>query len=216
MPEGTPYIQLGTPVRGLWRYSPFALLLMLLFHADLHGQSRIVITGAVLDADEHKPIPAVHVKLNGSPLGTSTDINGHFMIHMEKGDTLSFSSIGYANALFILPEAVDKEQYTLIQLLRKESLLLDEVIVFPWPEWTDFKKAFLKENDPAASKAPFNPVEIKKDYLKHGSPLTTYYFMQLRYQQLYDMNGIIPPNNFLNPLNWSNFIEDLRKKKINK
>jgi len=216
MPEGTPYIQLGTPVKGLWWHSPFVLLLMLLFQAALHGQSRVVITGAVLDADEHKPIPAAHVKLNGSPLGTSTDINGHFVIHMNRGDTLSFSSIGYANALFILPTSVEKEQYTLIQLLRKESLLLDEVIVFPWPEWEDFKKAFLKEKDPAAGNPKFNPTEIKKEYLKNDSPLTTYYYMQLRYQQLYDMNGIIPPNNFLNPLNWSNFIEDLREKKIKK
>jgi hypothetical protein len=37
------------------------------------------------------------------------------------------------------------------------------------------------------------------------------YYDQWRYARLYEMTGIVPPNNFLNPMTWSNFIRDWKK-----
>jgi hypothetical protein len=56
----------------------------------------LTFKGIVTSADDHSALPGVNVVLKGTPVGTSTDIDGRFTLpqKVKKGDVLVFSFIG--------------------------------------------------------------------------------------------------------------------------
>lgn len=172
------------------------------------------LTGIVMDADERSPLPYVSVRISGTVYGTATDSNGYFSIFMNPGDTLVFTSIGYHEAHFIMPYEMRDHAYSLVQLMRQAAVMLNEVVVFPWPTLEQFEQAFL-EVKPKRNMTDLVE-EMQRNMLKDNQKynLTEYEADQMRYQRLYRVSGEIPPNNFLNPVRWSNFIRDIRKGKV--
>jgi hypothetical protein len=181
--------------------------------AQRQTRNPILLTGVVMDADQQKPLPYVSIQLNNTLYGTASDSNGYFSIFVNAGDTLRFSSIGYRTAYFVMPYNVTENRYSLIQLLRQETVLLSEVVVFPWPTIDQFKEAFLDAEIPFSQEDLVREVqsELRQDVKKFE--LSEYEADQLRYQRLYELNKIFPPNNFLNPMRWSNFIRDVSGEK---
>lgn len=186
------------------------------FSQDRTPAKSVRVVGAVLDADEHVAIPYVNVRIAGTQYGTSTDVSGYFSVFLNPGDTLLFSSIGYQDAAFVMPFELAGNEYSLLQLMRKETVMLEEVVVFPWPTLESFEEAFLdakpKENMSALV------LEVQRDMRQtvNEQEKYEYYYDQMRYNKLYQLHGEIPPNNFLNPIRWSNFIDDVRSGKFKK
>ena len=54
------------------------------------------------------------------------------------------------------------------------------------------------------------------EVLKKQNDKDKFYDDQIRYSKLYNTTGIVPPNNFLNPIKWTNFITDWRNGKFKK
>ncbi len=190
------------------------LLPLLLASVMLYGQrtsNPVLLTGVVMEADQHVPLPYVNIQLNQTMYGTASDSNGYFSIFVNPGDTLRFSSVGYRTAYFVMPYTITENRYSLIQLMRREAIMLEEVIVFPWPTLDQFKEAFLDAEVPLTQQDIVNEVQrdVQKDVKKFE--LDEYQADQLRYQRLYEMNEIFPPNNFLNPMRWSNFVRSVRE-----
>ena len=183
----------------------------------LLAQKTTTISGVVMDADTISTVPYVNIRLKGTYFGTVSDNSGHFSFMASEGDTLQFSSVGYFDAFFIMPQKLIGDSYSLIQLLRKETIILDEIVIFPWPEYEQLRKAFLSVEpkhslDDISFKAKRKVERISNDeYLRNKNYYNVYYN-----NQLYDMTGIVPANNFLNPAQWSNFIRDVKLKNYNK
>ena len=173
----------------------------------------ITISGVVMDADSVYAMPYVNIRLKGTYFGTVSDSNGHFTFVASEGDTLQFSYVGYFEAYFIMPK-LSGDSYSLIQLMRRETVMLDEVVIFPWPEYEQLKKAFLSTK-PRRDIVIESKREVKRISIDEYQR-NKYYYNVYHNNQLYDMTGIIPPNNFLNPINWSNFIKDVKNKKYDK
>lgn len=194
------------------------VLLFILSHINVLCQhiKPVAISGVILDVENQAPIPSVNIQIKGTVFGTSSDLNGHFTIIMQRSDTLVFSSIGYEKSYFNFDPNLQKDRYTLIQLMKKDTLQLEEVVIFPWPDWDDFERAFLKSPN---MKQPDRNLEVKKklEFIsKEEYETNKFMYDQMRYQRLYDLNGIIPPNNFLNPVNWTNFIYEIQKSNTKK
>lgn len=86
--------------------------------------AQIVITGTVKDGKQ-QAIPGVSVKIKGTNIGTSTDINGNYRLNLPKGtETLIFSSIGFETQ-----EIAASGRTTLNVVLREGTAGLDEVVV---------------------------------------------------------------------------------------
>jgi len=181
--------------------------------AQRQARNPILLTGVVMEADQQKPLPYVNIQLNNTIYGTASDSNGYFSIFVNPGDTLHFSSIGYREATFVMPFNVTNSRYSLIQLLRQETILLNEVVVFPWPTIDQFKEAFLDADLPPNQDDLVREVkgDIREDVEKFE--LGEYEADQMRYQRLYELNEIFPPNNFLSPMRWSDFIRSVSDKK---
>ncbi len=180
------------------------------------GIDPVRVVGVMVDADDRKELPYVNIRVKGTQYGTPSDNNGYFSIFINPGDTLAFSSVGYKEAVFVMPFDSKGSQYSLIQLMRKETVLLEEVLVFPWPTMDNFKKAFLdikpKRN---MDDLVFEVQRDIKETVKEER-LYEYYYDQMRYNRLYELHREVPPNNFLNPIRWSNFMRDIKEGKLKK
>jgi TonB-linked SusC/RagA family outer membrane protein len=95
-------------------------LFFLVFIAS--GQQR-QITGSVL-ADDGQPLPGANVLVEGSKIGTATDMDGQFKISVDEGTNLIVSYIGY---LEVKIKVTSKNSYTI--KLQSSSNTLSEVIV---------------------------------------------------------------------------------------
>ena len=118
-------------------------LCVLQVSANLHSQSTIdldvqnkstdevlktiqqrIVSGTVTD-ETNSPMPGVNIQIEGTMIGTVTDINGKYTIEISgTGSTLVFSFIGY------LSERVTVTDQTVIDVkLSPDVIRLDEVVV---------------------------------------------------------------------------------------
>lgn len=81
------------------------------------------IKGIVRD-ESGEPLPGVNVLIKGSTEGTITDINGGFLLNVDKNTTLVFSFVGY-----IGQEILVGDQSHIDVVLRSDTKALEEVIV---------------------------------------------------------------------------------------
>ncbi len=186
------------------------VLMSLVVNAKGQQKGAIKINGIVLDADSLVAVPYTAVQVKNQLRGTVCDNSGYFSVLVQKDDTLVFSGIGYKTKEFVVPELTDTD-YSLIQLIRKESIVLEEVKITAWPDEAQFVKAFHELKLPRNHEDIWNDAQqdlfkvMKKQY-----DSDKFYYDQMRYSKLYNTTGFMPPNNFLNPINWTNFIQDWR------
>lgn len=172
----------------------------------------INITGVILDAENMEPVPFTTILIGNGKSGTVADNSGYFSFLAYPGDTITFRSVGYQSSTFIIPELLEGKTYSLIELLVRENVLLEEVQVYPLPDADYFTSTIVKKELTDIQKRQLDDFNrdlnklLEKQY-EQNHP----YYDQWRYARLYEMTGIVPPNNFLNPMTWSNFIRDWKK-----
>jgi TonB-linked SusC/RagA family outer membrane protein len=105
----------------LWK---MAMLLLLLSPWALHAQSNF-ITGKVTDATNNEGLPGVSVTVKGTLRGAVTDGSGNYRIEASRGQTLTFTFIGYA----AYEEPVGNSNVINVGLKVDDSKQLDEVVV---------------------------------------------------------------------------------------
>ena len=107
----------------------FLLLLICGFTQDSRAQNKVIINGAVVDAETGKAIYAVNVTVRGSKIGTATDSLGQFKFELPKGSfVVAFSHIAYKKV--IKGVIVDRQaSITLRVQMTPSSVELPEVTV---------------------------------------------------------------------------------------
>ena len=86
----------------------------------------ITIKGVVKD-EKNTPLPFVNVVIEGTAIGTNTDVDGNFEIEVPEHAVLEFSSIGYMNKSIT---ATNKTSNVLnVTLLDDEESLMGEIII---------------------------------------------------------------------------------------
>jgi TonB-linked SusC/RagA family outer membrane protein len=83
----------------------------------------IKIKGRVTD-EKGEPLPGVSVRVEGTTIATSTDLNGAFSLSADKGATLTFSFLGFTSESQVIGDNTD------FNIVLKENLKsLNEVVV---------------------------------------------------------------------------------------
>ena len=80
------------------------------------------VSGTVTDKTG-EPLIGVTVKIEGTTVGTATDLDGKYRLDGALGKNLQFSYIGY------LPQTIKAEKNTLNVMMQDDNVLLDEVVV---------------------------------------------------------------------------------------
>jgi hypothetical protein len=190
----------------------FTFIFLFNLSAFAQQQDPINITGVILDAENMEPVPFTTVLIGDGKSGTVADNSGYFSFLAYPGDTINFRSVGYQTSTFIIPQLLEGKTYSLIELMVRENVLLDEITVYPLPDADYFTKTIVKTDLTDVQKRQLNNFKsdlnnLLKEQYEQNNP----YYDQWRYARLYEMTGIVPPNNFLNPMTWSNFIRDWKK-----
>jgi hypothetical protein len=82
--------------------------------------SVVQLYGVVMSADSLKGLPAVSIMVKGQNRGTLSNDEGVFSIVVLKGDKVEFTSIGFKPKLVEIPQKLEGNQFSMIQLMVKQ------------------------------------------------------------------------------------------------
>ncbi|GAB4377928.1 MAG: hypothetical protein Kow0075_07230 [Salibacteraceae bacterium] len=193
-----------------------SLLLLSVRAAGQQSGDLIQLSGVVVSGDSLSPVPFTSVIIKGSHRGTICDYYGFFTLVVRKGDTLQFSSVGYRDAETFVSDTLSENRYSMIQMLQRDTIELDEAVIYPWPSKEQFKQAFLSLNAPVDDydRAFENLTREDVRLAIQGVPMSARgnhtFVTQQEYARLYS-RGKLPEITLLNPLAWAQFIEAWKK-----
>lgn len=200
----------------IYRYLTYLSALFFAFSfVDAKGQSKeelVQFSGIIITGDSLNPVPFASIIVKNTDRGTTSDYYGYFSFVAKPLDTIVFSSIGYKKSEFIVPDTLNDNRYSLIQMMQTDTIMLDEAVVYPWPTQDQFKQAFLNLDIPddaleiARKNLSEEQLSARAEAMPMNANMNFRYQMQQRTNQMY-YAGQYVPNNLLNPLAWAKFVE---------
>ncbi len=205
-----------------------SLVLVLTTSLAVYGQEStnnlVQFSGMVLDGSDEQlyPVPYTNILVKGKNRGTYSDFKGFFSIVVAKTDTIVFSAVGYKTVEYTIPEDLDEDRYSIVQLMTQDAINLPETVVFPWPSREHFKLEFLAmdvtpELQSRANRnlAEESLVRLRNEVSTDGNENADFYLRQQAREYYYV--GQQPPMNIFNPVAWKKFFDswkngDFKKK----
>jgi CarboxypepD_reg-like domain len=189
---------------------------------EFFKDSVVQLYGVVMTSDSLKAIPGATIMVKGQNRGTITNNQGVFSIVVLKGDVVEFTHVSYKPITAIIPQKLEGNQYSMIQLMVADTVYLPATIIRARPTREQFERDFVntpvpdddiavarKNNDAATLRAlaavlPADGREAVNKQLRQQSAKLYYAGQQ-------------PPINLLNPAAWNEFIKawkrgDFKKK----
>ncbi len=192
-------------------------LFLLAFYATsisqkLQKNDLVQFSGVVVTGDSLQPVPFTSIMIKSTFRGTVSDYYGFFSFVAKMRDTVEFTAIGFKKISFVIPDTLSENRCSLIQMLKRDTILLPEARVFPWPTKEQFKDAFLSLHipDDDLDRAKKNLDPYKMSFIAENTPMDG--SMNFRNQMMNNSSrlyyaGQLPPNNLLNPIAWAKFIQ---------
>lgn len=167
-------------------------------------------------------LPYTNIGIVGTSRGTSSDSEGYFSIVAKKGETVRFTRIGFKDVDYVIPDTLTQTLYFYIQIMSEDEYLLDEAVIFPWPDREYFKYEFLAIDisDDLREKAEENVAAEVLEELRYSVPADGAEATNIVLRENarnFQYLGQTKPQQIFNPLAWKQFIEawkrgDFKKK----
>lgn len=202
----------------------------IIFCTVLHAQQKAVVwqesgvkkttliqfSGVVIEGDSLNPVPYTSIIVRNTRRGTISDYFGYYSFVAATGDTIEFSAIGFSSAQYIIPDTLSSNMYSLIQVLRRDTIYMKAVEVFPWPSREQFKQAFLnlniQDDDLVRATKNMSRADMKEQMIGMAMDASlNFKYTNQQYQSRLYYAGQYPPNNLLNPIAWAKFIQAWKK-----
>ncbi len=183
---------------------------------SLFGQKEDLIQfSGVIRNLKYEPVENVHVINLRKGTGTTSNEKGIFSFIVQPSDSILFRAIGYKSSLVKIPDTLKERHYPRDVYLLNDTIRLEEVKIFPWKSYEEFKVAFinLELPDDDMQRAMRNIEIIKAQLNMDFEPNADLAFkntMRQQYEKLY-YAGQYPSISILNPLNWVKFFEALKE-----
>jgi hypothetical protein len=172
----------------------------------------VQFSGAVVTGDSLHPVAFAHIIDHNTGFGTISDYYGYFSFVARKGDTISFSAIGFKKGMFVIPDTIHNNRYTMFQVMTSDTIYLSETVIYPWPTKEQFKEAFLSLD------IPDDDLEIARKNLERYELYVRAQAMpmdgSMNYRNYIDQTvsklyyaGQTQPISLLNPFAWAQFIK---------
>lgn len=179
---------------------------------DTTENTLIQFSGVIVSGDSLEAVPFCNIIDKSVRRGTTSDYFGYFSFVANKGDTILFSSVGYKKANFIIPDTLHTNKYSLIQVMYKDTILLETAYIFPWPSKEQFAEVFVNADIPNDDykRAQVNLARADIKERADATPMDggmNYKWQMQQYQSKLYYAGQAPPNNLLNPIAWAKFIK---------
>lgn len=201
------------------RFYIFFFFVFFNFSTIVHAQKpdSVKISGIVISADSMQQIPNATIQRSDVFTRYRADTAGYFSIFAYPADTITFTSVGYNTAKFVVPQSLNSDSYSLVESLVPDSLDSSQIELYPMPPAEEFVNAFKDQSLLYADKYEvmrrnierIDEMDDEEAFLSKYRPLD----INFGYGRLYNNKyAPIPSNNFLNPVRWRNFIEDLQNR----
>lgn len=174
--------------------------------------SVVQLSGLTMTADSLRAIPAVSIIIHGQNRGTISNSQGVFSIVAFKGDTLTFSAVGFRKKDYRIPPDIRGNNFSMIQLLVEDTTYLPVTIIKPYPTREEFEKMFVSMDIPddqyeiARKNTEAQRMRALARVLPADGAEAYSSYMRKQQQSLY-YAGQTPPQNIFNPLAWAQFIQ---------
>lgn len=191
----------------------FTVMSHCVFAQQTTTQDTVVqLYGVIMTADSLRAIPAASVIVEDKGRGTLTNDDGVFSIVVLKGDHIRFSCVGFKDKLITIPQNLQGNQYSVIQLMVNDTNYLPATILKPRPSPVQFERDFVN------TRVPDDQFEIARKNTNAATRRALINIlpadgreavsMQLqRDAQKFYYQGQQPPINLFNPAAWAAFIQ---------
>ncbi|MEZ4884946.1 MAG: carboxypeptidase-like regulatory domain-containing protein [Chitinophagales bacterium] len=194
----------------------FALLTLLSYQDIAAQRLPVQLTGVVMSSDSIQPVFYATIRVPGTNRGTISDLNGYFSFVVAAGDEVVFSAVGYQKQKVRIPDGFKHDSYSIIQMMERDTILLNEAVVYPWPKPEEFKEAFLTlevpDDDYQRAKrnlARETLAEIGEVMAMDGGE--NYNYRARTYSQNLYTAGQMQRQRIFEPLAWVEFIKALKR-----
>ncbi|HLF63026.1 MAG TPA: carboxypeptidase-like regulatory domain-containing protein [Saprospiraceae bacterium] len=178
----------------------------------------VQFSGIVL-TDEHgplEPLPYVNVYIQATRRGTFTGSDGFFSLVGRKGQVVIFSSVGYKDVEYLIPDTLSSDRYSIFQIMTRDTVLLPETFIYPWPSREHFKLEFLAMDitneleDRAAENLSERALAQMMLYLPSDGDENVDFYLRQQAESYY-YAGQVRPIQVLNAFAWKQFIDALKR-----
>jgi len=203
------------------------LAILALIPRNIHAQKSInpyiLFTGLVLTSDSLKPIPYVAIKNGRRGLAGYTDLLGHFDIVALKGDTLWFTQAEKTASWHVIPDTLTANRYNIIKTMVQDTINIPVIFIRALPSKSFFDHEFVNTVPPddayeiARKNLELEAAKEEQKLRPADAKASQQMIAQSRVQQLYYYKQA-PPQNYLSPMAWMQFLDawkrgDFKKKK---
>lgn len=187
----------------------FFSLLILVALVPLQAQERsntVRVSGVVVDQANTRALPYVTIKNKNAAGDFLTDTTGYFSLMARPGDTLLFEAMSYMPDQYVVPRDADGGHFAIVEVMQKDAVLLEEVTIRGFPTQQQFEQIFLRI-DP--DDLPENTERLRNhvgEAVRDETNMQQYILEYNNRQMVYWLSREGPPNDFLNPERWVEFI----------
>lgn len=103
----------------------------------------IQLSGIITDERSNLPVSYATVIVESEYRGVNATMEGFFSIVVARNDTIQFSALGYKPKYYVVPDTGSDNIASIAVFLKKDTITLDVVEIYPWPSPEDFRDAFL-------------------------------------------------------------------------
>lgn len=183
---------------------------------NIYRDSVVQLFGVIMTADSLKAIPFASIVVNKKGRGTITNNDGVFSIAVNKGESITFSCVGFKNRSIQIPANLEGNQYSVIQLMVNDTNFLPATILKPRPTRAQFERDFVnaKVDDDMYETARKNTSTAQKRIILSSLPRDGKEAVGASLHQQaskYYYSGQLPPMNILNPSAWKSFIDSWKR-----
>jgi hypothetical protein len=181
-------------------------------HNQEYYKNLVQFSGAVVTGDSLHPVAFTHIIDHNTGFGTVSDYYGYFSFVARKGDSISFSAIGFKKGSFIIPDTIQNNRYTMFQVMNTDTIYLNETVIYPWPTKEQFKEAFLNLNIPdddleiARKNLERYELAVRAEAMPMDGSMNYRNYIDQTVSKLY-YAGQTQPISLLNPFAWAQFIK---------
>ena len=199
--------------------SASALILLL---SPLYSQDNVTmkkgelvqLTGRLLD-ELLQPLPYAHILVLNNYRGTITDRDGKFSFVTQVHDSIMFSSLGYKRKIMVIPDTLKEPFLSMDIVLQQDTFMIDEVVIYPWKSYEEFKRAFLNLELPNddMDNARKNIALLKTQIILDETPNARANFNKIledQYRQTFTQ-GTFPTYQLFNVMAWAEFFKALKR-----
>ncbi len=185
------------------------------FGAEDKREDLIQFSGIIRNL-EHRPVGHVNIVILNRSRGTTADGRGLFSFVVHPKDTVLFSHMGYKPTIHIIPDTLDSKQYPSDIFMVSDTFHLEEVKIYPWKTYQEFKEDFIAMQMPtddeqrAMKNIALIKTQIKVNDVTATPNMNFREVMQQQYNQLY-YQGQYPYYTVFDPMRWAEFFNALKQ-----